>query len=66
MQRIKIAIQLIICVVIAFALIQLNKSFCFLSIPLQKDLQNISYNFFYSKCNYEWICFHCAWYVIFF
>lgn len=46
MQRIKIAIQLIICVVIAFALIQLNKSFCFLSIPLQKDLQNISYNFF--------------------
>lgn len=46
MQKIKIALQLIICVVIAFVLIRLNNSFCFLSIPPQKELRNISYNLF--------------------
>lgn len=46
MSKIKIIIQVIICIVFMFVLVQLNSSFEFLLIPAQKDIQEISYNFF--------------------
>lgn len=46
MSKLKLTIQFAACVILMFVLVHLNNSFCFLSIPTQNELQEISYNLF--------------------
>ena len=46
MSKLKIALQFLICFILTFILVRLNNSFEFLSLPVQEEIKEISYNLF--------------------